>query len=173
MYDNIDNPHNESGIPIGQQIRSLRTERGWSLAELARRAGTSAPTLHRYENGWDRFEVATLRRIAAALGAHLDIRLVQPASPRPEHRLDETELLELISPLFWDRDLDPAHLNDNPTWVAGRVLMYGNMTQARAIRTHYGDDLLRDAVNTRGVDDRTKTFWSLILEKTEDASESP
>ena len=58
MSDNI---NVLQGAPVGLQIRALRKERGWSLAELARRAGTSAPTLHRYESGWERFELATLR----------------------------------------------------------------------------------------------------------------
>ena len=77
MSDNllVDQP-----APIGQQIRRLRRGRAWTLAELARRAETSAPTLHRYENGWDRFELATLRKIATALGARLEVRLV-PLDP--------------------------------------------------------------------------------------------
>lgn len=63
MYDK---PLLEQPAPIGQQIRRLRQGRGWTLAELARLAATSGPTLHRYENGWDRFELVTLRKIAAA-----------------------------------------------------------------------------------------------------------
>src|SRR5439155_947182 len=43
-----------AGVPLGHRIRQLRQDRGWTLAELARRAGTSAPALHRYENGWGR-----------------------------------------------------------------------------------------------------------------------
>ena len=74
MSDNISLP--APAPPVGVRIRSLRKARGWSLAELARRAGTSAPSLHRYESGWDRFELATLRKIASALGARLEVRLV-------------------------------------------------------------------------------------------------
>src|SRR5437870_13329252 len=95
--------------PIGLQIRRLRQARGWTLAELARRAGTSAPTLHRYENGWDRFELGTLRRIAAALEARLEIRLVSAARARPRGPRPAA-LLRLIAPLFWDRDLSATDL---------------------------------------------------------------
>ena len=48
---------------IGAAIRRQRLRRGWSLVELARRAGTSAPTVHRYESGWSRFEVRTLEKL--------------------------------------------------------------------------------------------------------------
>ena len=75
IFDNIRHP------PIGSEIRRLRQARGWTLAELARRVGTSAPTLHRYENGWDQFKMDTLRKIAAALGASLEVRLVDRACP--------------------------------------------------------------------------------------------
>jgi transcriptional regulator with XRE-family HTH domain len=61
--------------PLGHQIRRLREARGWTLAALARRARTSAPALHRYENGWDRFRIDTLRKVAGALGARLDSEL--------------------------------------------------------------------------------------------------
>lgn len=69
---------------IGLQIRQLRKRRGMTLQQLADRAGTSASALHRYEAGWDRFEVATLRRIATALGAHLDVRLIAGESLETE-----------------------------------------------------------------------------------------
>ena len=69
----------DNSVPLGQQIRRLREKHGWTLAQLARHAGTSGPTLHRYENGWDRFELGTLRRISSALGARLEIRLVPAA----------------------------------------------------------------------------------------------
>ncbi len=82
----------DAAEPIGPQIRRLREGRGWTLAELARRAGTSAPTMHRYENGWDRFELATLRKIAAALHTRLEVWFVpgrrreQPDQRRPGSR---------------------------------------------------------------------------------------
>lgn len=167
MCDNID----ASGSPIGHQIRQLRKARGWSLATLAGHAGTSAPTLHRYENGWDRFEVATLRRIAGALGAHLEIKLVPSLSLDARPPIEDKALRELIAPLFWDTDLELDHLHTNSAWVIGRVLMYGNMAQVRAVRRFYGDAALRSAVNARRVDERTRTFWTMVLEEVRDASQ--
>jgi transcriptional regulator with XRE-family HTH domain len=168
MHDNIE----LQGIPIGHQIRQLRNARGWSLAKLAHRAGTSAPSLHRYENGWDRFEVATLRRIATALDAHLEVILVPKASEGDSTPPTEDELLKLISPLFWDHDLEADHIRSNPAWVINRVLMQGDMIQARALRQFFGDERIREAIRARGVDGRTRTYWQAILDEEDDAPQS-
>lgn len=157
--------------PIGSQIRRLRKGRGWTLADLARRAGTSAPTLHRYEGGWDRFEVATLRKIAAALGARLEIRLAGPDRPveRPAAP-PARRLLRLLAPLFWDKELTLSDLADYPEWVTRRVLMFGDRRQAAAVRDSYGDDAVRKAVAHRSVDARTRNYWTVLLEGASHAS---
>ena len=157
MNDNITTPH------IGQQIRELRQARGLSLQGLARRAGTSAPALHRYEAGWDRFEIATLRRIAAALGAQLEVRLHRTDSLRPEKPPRKKQLVRLLAPLFWDRRLTTADLTTYPRWVLGRVLIYGNPDQVRAVRHFFGDEAIHNAIRQRGIDDRTRNYWTLIL----------
>jgi transcriptional regulator with XRE-family HTH domain len=157
MYDNI------STSPIGQQIRELRQVQGLSLQELARRAGTSAPALHRYEAGWDRFEIATLRRIAAALGAWLEVRLHRTEGHRSVKQPGEKQLVRVLAPLFWDRRLTTADLIDHPNWVLGRVLMYGDPDHVRAARRFYGDEAIRDAIARRGVDDRTRNYWTIIF----------
>lgn len=164
MYDNNVGP---CAPPLGQQIRRLREARGWTLAELARRAATSGPTLHRYESGWDRFELATLRKIASALGARLDVRMV-PAqrltlrSGRPSRK----SLVQQLSSLFWDRELTEADLAEYPEWVLGRVLMFGNRSQAAAVRKHFGDEAVRRAVGRRGIEARTRAYWRLMLKGT-------
>jgi len=160
-------------MPIGHQIRQLRKVKGWSLARLADEAGTSAPSLHRYENGWDRFEVATLRRIATALDAHLEVTLVPKASHGGTPPPSDGELLKLISPLFWDHDLDVDHFRSNPTWVINRVLMQGDMTQARAVRCYFGNNAIREAIHSRGVDGKTRTYWLTVIKEGGDAPQSP
>jgi len=155
--------NNTTSAPIGTQIRLLRKARGWALAELARRAGTSAPTLHRYESGWDRFELDTLRRIAAALDARLEVRFVAPApatSPRPR---SPQALIQEIAPLFWDHDLTPRDLARYRDWVLERVLTMGGRSQVRAARDYFGDDAMRSALRRRGIDARTRAYWQLIL----------
>jgi transcriptional regulator with XRE-family HTH domain len=154
---------NSDALPISAQIRELRKSRGLSLQELARRAGTSAPALHRYETGWDRFEIATLRRIAAALGARLEIRLKPEDVRRPFTKPSDRQLARLLAPLFWDRKLIPADLREYPRWVLGRVLMYGNMDQVRAARRFFGDAAIREAISQRGIDRRTRNYWTIML----------
>ena len=58
---------------LGSQIRNLRLEHGMTLQDLADAAGTSAPSIHRYEGGWTHFSLTTLRKIAEALNADLEI----------------------------------------------------------------------------------------------------
>jgi transcriptional regulator with XRE-family HTH domain len=159
--------------PIGQQIRQRRRERGLTLAELAHRAGTSAPTLHRYENGWDRFEVETLRRIAAALEARLEIRLVPGARSAALGRPTASALVKMLAPLFWDRELEESDLGTYPDWVLERVLTAGNRRHVRAVRAYFGDDAIVRATRRRGVDRRTREYWRVILGEGDRASQGP
>jgi transcriptional regulator with XRE-family HTH domain len=149
--------------PIGAQIRRLRTEAGLTLAELAVRAGTSAPTMHRYETGWNRFEVATLRRIAEGLGTRLEIRFV-PADRGPHPVPTAVELVDLLSPLFWDKELELAHLERFPGWVLERVVDFGSREQVSAARAWFGDQLLAEVIERPGVDARSRNYWRMLLE---------
>ena len=170
MSDNI---NAEEQAPIGFQIRARRAERGWSLAELARRAGTSAPTLHRYESGWERFELATLRRLAAALGVQLNVSLGPVRREKPESRTSREHLALLLRALFWDRPLQPQDIDEYPQWVLRRVLMFGDRVQVEASRRCFGDDAVRKAAAHRETDERTRNYWSLILGPETDESQSP
>ena len=168
-----DNTDSGDQAPIGLQIRTRRRERGWSLAELARRAGTSAPTLHRYESGWDRFELATLRRLASALGVQLDVILGPVRRERRESTMSREQLALLLRALFWDHPLQPQDIDEYPQWLLRRVLMFGNRVQVEASRRFYGDDALREAASHRETDERTRNYWSLILRSEADDPQSP
>jgi transcriptional regulator with XRE-family HTH domain len=152
-----------SAEPLGHQIRRLREARGWTLADLARLVGTSAPALHRYENGWDRFRVDTLRKLADALGARLDVQLVPTAGARRRAAPTAAALRKTLAPLFWDRDLRAADLAGHQGWVLERVLTAGSGAQVRAARAFFGNDAIRRAVARRGVDRRTRNYWELVL----------
>lgn len=170
MSENIDSGF----LPLGPQIRRLREARGWSLAVLAERIGTSPSALHRYEGGWERFELATLRRIAAALDARLDVRLVGGTPTRESGRKPSAEaFVLLLAPLFWDKPLAVADLGRHPQWVLRRVLMFGNRQQVAAARRHFGDDAVRQAVLHREVDAKTYNYWQLVLGEAPDASQGP
>lgn len=53
---------------IGERVRGAREARGWSLEELATRAGMHRPNLHRLEAGKHLPSLDTLERVADALG---------------------------------------------------------------------------------------------------------
>lgn len=40
-----------SALPLGERLKQLRQERGWSQAELAAKVGADAGQISRYENG--------------------------------------------------------------------------------------------------------------------------
>jgi hypothetical protein len=121
--------------------------------------------MHRYESGWDRFELPTLRKIATALGAALEVRLIPGGEPPLPARPSAEETLSLLAPLFWDHELKASDLSEHGDWVLGRVLTFGSSTQVRAARGFYGDDAILAAVRRREIDPRTRNYWELILEE--------
>lgn len=155
---------NFCGLPVPLQIAWLRRQRGLTLDEAAAAAGTSAPTLHRYESGWSRFEIRTLERIGRALGAGLEVRFV-PGRRGTGQGPTPAELIRTIASLFWDADLQPAYLTEYPEWVIARVLQFGGLEHVRSARAFFGDEAIASAVARRGVDARTRAFWDAVLEE--------
>jgi transcriptional regulator with XRE-family HTH domain len=151
----------ENFLP-GTQLSQLRSQKGFSLKELASRAGTSPSALHRYESGWGAFELKTLARLAAALGARLEIRLHPALSPEPV-TLTARQLANQWSRLFWDVNLTRGHLEANGDWVLRRVLQFGNWDDVHRARLYFGHGAIRRAANHRSMDARTKHFWHVVL----------
>jgi transcriptional regulator with XRE-family HTH domain len=60
---------------LGKQIRALRTTAGLTQKELAERMGSTQSVVARLEGGGVFPTIETLERVAAALGAQLDIAL--------------------------------------------------------------------------------------------------
>lgn len=64
-------------IRFGLGVRALRHRRHWTQAELAGRTGASRSVIGRIERGQaDRVAVHMLQRVAAELGARVDVRLL-------------------------------------------------------------------------------------------------
>ncbi|MFZ4402721.1 MAG: helix-turn-helix domain-containing protein [Pseudobdellovibrionaceae bacterium] len=62
-------------LSIAEQLLRLRIQSGLTQAQLAKKVGTTASAISRYENAeYDRYELRTLKRMADACGGH--IRLV-------------------------------------------------------------------------------------------------
>lgn len=60
-------------MSLGQRIRTLREQKGWSVRELSRRANVRQATLSEVENGKRRdMTTETAKRIALALGVGVD-----------------------------------------------------------------------------------------------------
>ncbi|HLI74945.1 MAG TPA: helix-turn-helix transcriptional regulator [Acidimicrobiales bacterium] len=66
---------------VGSSVRAARLRAGVSQVELARRTGTSQPSIARLERGMVSPTVITLDRIARALGAELVIDFEPNLSP--------------------------------------------------------------------------------------------
>lgn len=78
-------------VEPGELLREARRRKGLSQAELAARAGTSQPVISAYENGRRDPTTRTLRRLVAAAGGRLELRLgdeppdVPPPTSPEEH----------------------------------------------------------------------------------------
>ncbi len=69
-------------LQIANQIAKLRERAGLSQAQLARRIGTKQAGIARMERSAYRgYTVATLAKIAAAIGARLEVKFVPPSGP--------------------------------------------------------------------------------------------
>lgn len=153
-----------AGRDISSQIRELRIKSGLSLAELARRINSSAATLSRYEKGWDRFELATIRKIADALGCRLDIQLA-PTAPRRSSTSGAAANARLKR-LFWDHKLANSDIRRHPVWVTERVIEYGSLRDVRTLIDLFGKRaFLRHVASCRFGSAKTASFWNAILNK--------
>lgn len=66
-------------LSIGEQLAALRLNADMTQAEVAKKVGTTASAISRYESAeYDRYELQTLRKIVEACGGKIDI-VVAPA----------------------------------------------------------------------------------------------
>lgn len=133
---------------------------GLTLAQVARRAGTSVPALCRYEKGWARFEISTLRKLATSLGCRLKIELVPV--PQPPGRGFDQGIMKLRR-LFWDRRFSADDLERHPRWVVGRIVEYGDIADVRFLAGVMGvKQFLQLTDSVRFSSRRAARFWELI-----------
>jgi len=149
---------------ISRQIGARRKRLGLSLSQLARRANTSPATLSRYENGWSRFEISTLRKLATALDCDLVVKL-QPR-PRWVEQPTPENVVQQIRRLFGDQEPSADHLEQNPLRVVERVLEYGGLGDIRILTAYFGrDSFLRLVGKARFSSARTRELWRSVLER--------
>jgi transcriptional regulator with XRE-family HTH domain len=155
--------------PIGAQIRAQRKSKGLTLQELADAIGSSAPAIHRYESHWEGYTVRTLRRIAEALDAEIEVRL-RPRLPAdatrsPGKRPTERDFLKRNRNLFWEVDLTAAHLTVNATWILTRILNEGSLPQIRSALAYYGPAPFREVLERRELSARACAFVTALLKE--------
>lgn len=94
-------PRNMLAWSIGQRIRAARGRKEWTQEDLANASGIARPNVARLEKGRQVPKVATLRRVAAALGLEADtlLRAPSPAEDRENQELAEAGLGEWASQL--------------------------------------------------------------------------
>ena len=69
-------------ISIGEQLTILRTEAHLTQAAVAKKVGTTASAISRYESAeYDRYELRTLQKIVRACGGIMHI-VMEPASQK-------------------------------------------------------------------------------------------
>jgi transcriptional regulator with XRE-family HTH domain len=66
---------------IGAKVARARAERGWSLAQLAQRAGMSPGAVHKIEKSGMTPTIASLMKVAAALGKSVSYFVDEPSEP--------------------------------------------------------------------------------------------
>ena len=64
-------------LSIAEQLVKARLNAGLTQAELAKKIGSTASAISRYENSnYDRYEINTIRKIAEACGGKLQVSIV-------------------------------------------------------------------------------------------------
>lgn len=95
----------EVTMPIGEQIKDLRKERGWSQADLAAKINGDAGQISRYEHGRITPSADVIIRLAEVFDVTTDYLLLEDAPRRPRRTPDEAALGD-------DRIAAVAELND-------------------------------------------------------------
>jgi transcriptional regulator with XRE-family HTH domain len=103
---------------IGAKVAKARAERGWSLAQLAERAGLSPAAVHKVEKSGMTPTIASLMKIASALGKSVGyfVDEADPVRPVTVIRRDER------APLYTSKQglvLENISGRYGPFWVAG------------------------------------------------------
>ena len=157
-----DNSMNQE-LSISEQLKRRRANLNLSLADVARRAGTSAATLSRYEHNWTRFETYTLRKLATALNCEFEITL-RPKSDRTPTARTRSDAIAQLSRLFWDHTLTEDDIQKHPVWLVERVLEYGQLKDIDLVRSTMGKKaFLKATASAYRVSPRTRTFWKHML----------
>lgn len=77
--------------PVGQRLKALRHERGWTLSYVSSQTGISLSTLSKLENGVTNLTFTTVNKLAGGLGIPIST-LTNPHTPNLSARRSMTRL---------------------------------------------------------------------------------
>jgi transcriptional regulator with XRE-family HTH domain len=127
---------------IGAKVAKARAERGWSLAQLAERAGLSPAAVHKVEKSGMTPTIASLMKIASALGKSVGyfVDEADPVRPVTVVRQDER------TPLYTSKRglvLENISGRYGPFWVAGaEALVEPGADSGPEPMSHPGEELV-------------------------------
>jgi transcriptional regulator with XRE-family HTH domain len=103
---------------IGAKVAKARAERGWSLATLAERAGLSTAAVHKIEKSGMTPTIASLMKVAAALGKSVGYFVEEVEATRPVTVVRSDERSRLYTS---KQGLELQNISGRygPFWVAG------------------------------------------------------
>lgn len=77
--------HAATALPLGERLKQLRRDRGWSQADLATKVGADAGQISRYENGHMTPSAEAVAKLAEILDVSCDYLLIESSPRRPLH----------------------------------------------------------------------------------------
>ena len=103
---------------IGAKVAKARAERGWSLARLAERAGLSTAAVHKIEKSGMTPTIASLMKVAAALGKSVGYFVDEVEATRPVTVIRADQRSRLYTS---KQGLELQNISGRygPFWVAG------------------------------------------------------
>ena len=103
---------------IGAKVAKARAERGWSLAQLAERAGLSTAAVHKIEKSGMTPTIASLMKVATALGKSVGYFVEEVEATRPVTIIRRDERSRLYTS---KQGLELQNISGRygPFWVAG------------------------------------------------------
>jgi transcriptional regulator with XRE-family HTH domain len=103
---------------IGAKVAKARAERGWSLATLAKRAGLSTAAVHKIEKSGMTPTIASLMKVAAALGKSVGYFVEEIEATRPVTVIRSDQRSRLYTS---KQGLELQNISGRygPFWVAG------------------------------------------------------
>ncbi|MBV8989697.1 MAG: cupin domain-containing protein [Solirubrobacterales bacterium] len=103
---------------IGAKVAKARAERGWSLSQLAERAGLSTAAVHKIEKSGMTPTIASLMKVASALGKSVGFFVEEVEATRPVTVIRAGERSRLYTS---KQGLELQNISGRygPFWVAG------------------------------------------------------